>query len=63
MCNGERQSFFSKVNNETGGLFLPLVFNIVVTFKLGQLGKNKKRHPNWKGRGKIICLHMTLPYM
>lgn len=33
MCNGETQSFFSKVNNETGGLFSPLLFNIVLNIQ------------------------------
>lgn len=33
MCNGETQRFFSKVNNETDGLFSPLLFSIVLNIQ------------------------------
>lgn len=65
MCNGETQSFFSKVN-ETGGLFSPLLFNIVLNIQAWanrQEGKNDIQTGKEEVKLSVCRWHDDLSYM
>lgn len=42
-CNGKRQSFSFNVNNETEGLFLPPLINIVLNIQTRTMKREKRK--------------------
>lgn len=60
LLNGEKPNYFPlRSGGKQGSPTLLLLFNIVLEI-LEQLGKKKKRYPNWKGRSKIALADGTL---